>query len=69
MLRPEGKPYNVCPYVIESNHPRFVAGSRFDYGFLGIALAEGYTILFVGNRIPSEAKKWEDGYLVEEDER
>jgi hypothetical protein len=62
MLRPEGGQYNSCPYVIESNHPRFVAESRFDYGFLQIALAEGYNVLFVGNTIPSEAKRWEDGY-------
>ena len=30
--------------VVESNHPRFVKGSRFDYGFFDIATDEGYTI-------------------------
>ena len=28
--------------VIESNHPRFIQGSRFDFGFLNIATDEGY---------------------------
>lgn len=69
MNRPENGPYKSCPYVIESNHPRFVADSRFDFGFLQIALAEGYSILFVGNTIPSEAKRWSDGYLVEEEKK
>ena len=31
--------------VINSDHPRFVKGSRFDYGFFKIATAEGYTII------------------------
>jgi len=30
--------------IIESNHPRFVVGSRFDFGFLQIASGEGYEI-------------------------
>ena len=61
MLRAETGMYSSCPYVLHSNHPRFVEGSRFDYGFLKIALAEGYTILFAGNVVPSEAKHWKDG--------
>jgi hypothetical protein len=28
--------------VIQSNHPRFVVDSRFDFGFLNIATEEGY---------------------------
>jgi len=31
--------------VIHSTHPRFVTGTRFDYGFNGIAVEDGYTIL------------------------
>lgn len=30
--------------VIESNHPKYVVGYRFDFGFLQIASREGYTI-------------------------
>lgn len=30
--------------VIESNHPRFSEGTRFDFGFLTIASNEGYVI-------------------------
>ena len=33
--------------VIESDHPRFSIGTRFDYGFLGIASSEGYTIVIL----------------------
>ena len=31
--------------VIESDHERFIKGSRFDYGFFRIATDEGYTII------------------------
>jgi hypothetical protein len=31
--------------VIESNHPRFTVGSRFDYGFMEIATTvDGYVV-------------------------
>lgn len=36
--------YGKALRVIESNHPRFVVGSRFDYGFLDIASTQGYRI-------------------------
>jgi len=36
--------YGKAMRVICSNHPRFTDGSRFDYGFMGIASGEGYTI-------------------------
>jgi hypothetical protein len=31
--------------VMASGHPRFVPGSRFDFGFFQIATNEGYTII------------------------
>lgn len=37
--------YGKAMRVIESSHKRFVKGSRFDYGFFGIATDEGYTII------------------------
>ena len=37
--------YGMAMRVIESNHPRFTIGSRFDFGFFSIATEEGYTIL------------------------
>jgi hypothetical protein len=37
--------YGKAMRVIESNHPRFVAGSRFDYGFFSVATDDGYAIL------------------------
>jgi hypothetical protein len=41
----ENSMYKKAMRVIESNHPRFVIGSRFDYGFFNIATDEGYTII------------------------
>ena len=37
--------YGSAMRVIESDHPRFTVGSRFDYGYFGIATDEGYTII------------------------
>ena len=42
------------PYVEQSNHPRFVKGTRFDYGFLKIALENGYEVVI---KQPKEAEK------------
>lgn len=36
--------YDTEMIVTKSNHPRFVKGSRFDFGFLQIASKEGYII-------------------------
>lgn len=33
--------------VMSSNHPRFIAGSRFDFGFMTIAGKEGYFITVI----------------------
>jgi hypothetical protein len=60
----EGGQYRTALRVVRSNHPRFIDGSRFDYGFMGISIAEGYTITV----LPSEEAldpKWKDGELVE----
>jgi hypothetical protein len=37
-------PHPFLPFVIDSDHPRFDRGTRFDYGFLKIALSEGYDV-------------------------
>ena len=36
--------YGKAMRVAESTHPRYVVGSRFDYGFLEIASMQGYRI-------------------------
>lgn len=36
--------YGKAMRVVASDHPRFVVGSRFDYGFLDIAVTEGYRV-------------------------
>ena len=50
---PDDGEYGSEMRVIESDHPRFVKGYRFDYGFFGIATDEGYTII----SIPMAAKE------------
>ena len=47
------------PYVEKSSHPGFQAGCRFDYGFLKVALREGYevTILQAEGRKPKARMK------------
>jgi hypothetical protein len=42
--RPEKSIYGTAMYVIASSHGRFIVESRFDYGFMGIAVEEGYTV-------------------------
>lgn len=37
--------YGMAMRVIESDHPRFTIGSRFDFGFFNIATKEGYKII------------------------
>ena len=39
--------YGKAMIVIESSHPRFTIGTRFDFGFFGIATNEGYTIISI----------------------
>ena len=61
---PEKSVYTRAMKVVRSNHPRFIDGSRFDFGFLEIASCEGYAITI----LPSEETlddRWKDGQLVE----
>ena len=41
----KGFGYDTAMQVIESDHPRFIKGTRFDFGFFKIATNEGYTIV------------------------
>ncbi len=36
--------YGKAMLVIESDHERFIKGSRFDFGFFKVATNEGYSI-------------------------
>lgn len=51
--------------VICSNHPRFQDGTRFDFGFLGIASDQGYTITVLPSAETLDIVKWRD--MGEED--
>ena len=44
-VKEEAYGYGKAMRVAASDHPRFVPGSRFDYGFFNIATDEGYTII------------------------
>lgn len=50
----KGGMYKKEMRVIESDHERFIVGSRFDFGFFSIATDEGYTIISLPDL--SEAK-------------
>lgn len=34
------------PRVVKSNHPRFVVGKRFDYGFMKVSIEDGFTLFY-----------------------
>jgi len=42
--RPDSQ-YGQIMYVLESQHPRFPPGHRFDWGFAGTIALEGYTLV------------------------
>jgi len=50
ICRMEKEGSDCIPVVVHSNHPRFVPGHRFDYGFLRIALSEGYSVMIANHR-------------------
>ncbi len=37
--------YGMGMRVISSDHPRFIEGSRFYYGFMNVATKQGYTVI------------------------
>ena len=44
------EPYNIenkVPVVIESDHPRFVEGTRLDWGFAETAIEDGYILTII----------------------
>ena len=48
MVQDWGMPYsehnNKIPVVLESDHPRFVKGTRLDWGFVQVAIEDGWTL-------------------------
>jgi len=46
-VKEKGLGYDKAMRVIESSHPRFTVGTRFDFGFFNIATDEGYIITSV----------------------
>jgi len=36
----------TIPQVTKSKHPRFVKGTRFDYGFMSVSIRDGYNIIY-----------------------
>jgi hypothetical protein len=58
---PEPGMYGKAMRVTLSDHPRFTVGTRFDYGFFGIATDEGYVIIS-HPMPPSEIKKVKNSF-------
>jgi hypothetical protein len=52
----EASEYRRAMQVIESDHPRFVKGTRFDFGFFSIATEEGYTIISLPEKMYSSTE-------------
>jgi len=45
MTKGQFLPYEATiPAVVESDHPRFTAGTKFDFGFVDVALEDGWTV-------------------------
>ena len=44
-VKEEAFGYGKAMRVVESDHERFAAGTRFDFGFFSVATDEGYTIV------------------------
>lgn len=60
------------PWVTLSNHPRFVPGTRLDFGFLRVALAQGYNVLLLTTGYPmteSEKEIFGEAKEVKEEDR
>lgn len=58
----ENSIYGYAMMVIESDHPRFKNGSRFDFGFMSIATDDGYTIISLP---PDKRKNKKDDKILD----
>lgn len=47
LLEPYGNMKNKVPVVIESDHPRLVEGTRLDWGFVEVAVEDGYILTII----------------------
>jgi len=43
-IEPYAKEEKKIPVVLSSNHPIFTEGMRFDWGFVQVAIGDGYTV-------------------------
>lgn len=44
------KQSGFIPRVVYSTHPEYVTGTRFDYGFLQVALGQDYCVIILPNK-------------------
>lgn len=63
--QPEEGMYHKAMRVLVSNHPRFLEGTRYDFGFLEISSCEGYTITVLPSKETLDLKTWKNGTLRE----
>jgi hypothetical protein len=45
MLANVPAPYQMNMVISKSDHPKYLVGNRADFGFIGIALEQGYTVV------------------------
>lgn len=66
MMKDTIEPYKSwgkkIPFVIESNHPGFIRGARLDWGFLQVAIEDGYTVTVEPFEINKSNCKHEKGF-------
>ncbi|MBS3117373.1 hypothetical protein J4430_00630 [Candidatus Woesearchaeota archaeon] len=43
-IEPYASQGKLVPRVVKSSHPQYQTGNRFDYGFLEVALGQGYAV-------------------------
>ena len=46
---PEETFYKYRPIIVNSTHPKYKIGTRFDYGFMHQAIEQGYDIHLLGS--------------------
>jgi hypothetical protein len=56
MASPHSSIYDYDMIVTKSNHPKFVVGYRFDFGYFNIATKEGYKIISIPPKIDPSKK-------------
>jgi hypothetical protein len=61
-ILPYSKWKNNIPVVIEGNHPEYIKGTRFDWGFVQTAIDDGYEVTIIPAKINRTNCTHSDGF-------